>query len=159
MLRQQLQALATTDPLTGLVNRRGWYERLEVLTARVRRTGESLTLAVADLDHFKKYNDTNGHDAGDELLREFAERTTSSLREVDLVARWGGEEFAIALPGSNADEARIALDRLRRNVPGGQTCSFGLATWDGVEPLAGCLARADEALYRAKVAGRNRISD
>ncbi|MFC6006944.1 diguanylate cyclase [Angustibacter luteus] len=158
MLRQQLQALATTDPLTGLVNRRGWYERLDALTARVRRTGESLTLAVADLDHFKKYNDTHGHDAGDELLREFAERTTSSLREIDLVARWGGEEFAIALPGSNSDEARIALDRLRRNVPGGQTCSFGLATWDGVEPLAGCLARADEALYRAKVSGRNRIS-
>ncbi|WP_426563742.1 diguanylate cyclase [Angustibacter sp. McL0619] len=158
MLRQRLESLATTDPLTGLVNRRGWHERLQVLIGQVKRSGESLTLAVADLDHFKAYNDANGHEAGDELLRGFADLTTGTLREVDLVARWGGEEFAIALPGSKADEAVLALERLRAGVPGGQTCSFGLATWDGVESLTACLARADQALYRAKVAGRDRIS-
>jgi diguanylate cyclase (GGDEF)-like protein len=158
VLREQLESLATTDPLTGLANRRGWYEQLQVLSADARRHGDLLTLAIADLDHFKTYNDTFGHEAGDLLLREFADVTVELLREGDLLARWGGEEFAIALPGSDEPDAAAALERLRLSVPGGQTCSFGLATWDGVESLTSCLARADQALYRAKSNGRNQVA-
>lgn len=158
LLSKQLQALATTDPLTGLVNRRGWYERLQLLTAQARRTGEPLTLALADLDHFKAYNDTFGHETGDQLLRAFADASSRVLREVDVVARWGGEEFAIALPGCDADSALQALDRLRLAVPAAQTCSFGIATWESDETVTAGLKRADEALYRAKASGRNRIA-
>jgi diguanylate cyclase (GGDEF)-like protein/PAS domain S-box-containing protein len=157
-LRSQLESLATTDPLTGLVNRRGWYERLQLLTAQGRRTGDPLTLAIADLDRFKDFNDSRGHEAGDQLLRAFADAASSVLREVDVVARWGGEEFAIALPGCDATSAMAVLDRLRLNVPEAQTCSFGLAEWDVDETVTACLRRADEALYRAKGAGRDRIA-
>ncbi len=158
VLRSQLQSLATTDPLTGLVNRRGWYDRLQLLTAQARRSGEPLTLAIADLDHFKAYNDTYGHEQGDQLLRAFADATVGMLREVDIVARWGGEEFAIALPGCDAESAIVVLDRLRLAVPGAQTCSFGIADWEPSETVTACLRRADEALYRAKAEGRNRIA-
>jgi diguanylate cyclase (GGDEF)-like protein len=157
-LRAQLEALATTDPMTGLANRRGWQQRVGDLATLSVRTGQPLTLALADLDHFKRYNDTHGHDAGDALLKTFAGTATSMLRDVDVIARWGGEEFAIALPGSDESAATVALDRLRQAVPEGQTCSFGIATWDGTETVAACLARADAALYRAKAAGRDRVA-
>jgi diguanylate cyclase (GGDEF)-like protein len=156
-LRAQLEALATTDPMTGLANRRGWHQRVNNLAMISARTGSPLTLALADLDHFKRYNDTYGHDAGDLLLQGFARTATALLRDVDVIARWGGEEFAIALAGSDEPAARVALERLRHAVPDGQTCSFGVATWDGSETVAACLARADAALYRAKAAGRDRV--
>jgi len=157
-LRTRLEALATTDPMTALMNRRGWYERVNDLAALCGRTRQPLTLAIADLDHFKAYNDAHGHEAGDLLLQEFARIATALLRDVDVLARWGGEEFAIALPGCDAETARVALDRLRMSVPGRQTCSFGIATWDGVETVTECLARADAALYRAKASGRDRMA-
>jgi diguanylate cyclase (GGDEF)-like protein len=157
-LRAQLEELATTDPMTDLVNRRGWHQRVNDLAALSARNGQPLMLAMADLDHFKAYNDTHGHQAGDALLQEFARVATALLRDVDVVARWGGEEFAIALPGSDATAAVKALDRLRASVPTGQTCSFGIAAWDGVEAVSACLARADAALYRAKAAGRDRVA-
>jgi diguanylate cyclase (GGDEF)-like protein len=157
-LRAQLQAMATTDPMTGLANRRGWQQRVNDLALLSARTGAPLTLAMADLDHFKQYNDTHGHDAGDALLQAFARTAVALLRDVDVVARWGGEEFAIALPGSDETTARVALERLRLSVPEGQTCSFGLATWDRDEAVTACLSRADAALYRAKAAGRDRVA-
>jgi diguanylate cyclase (GGDEF)-like protein len=122
------------------------------------RSGQPLTLALADLDHFKAFNDAHGHEAGDVLLKDFSRITSTLLRDVDVVARWGGEEFAIALPGSDETAAKVALDRLRQAVPDDQTCSFGIARWDGSESITACLARADAALYRAKAAGRDRVA-
>jgi diguanylate cyclase (GGDEF)-like protein len=156
-LRAQLESLATTDPMTGLLNRRGWHQRVNNLAMLSARTGSPLTLALADLDRFKQYNDAHGHEAGDLLLQGFARTATALLRDVDVLARWGGEEFAIGLAGSDEAAARVALERLRQAVPDGQTCSFGVATWDGSETIAACLARADAALYRAKAAGRDRV--
>jgi diguanylate cyclase (GGDEF)-like protein/PAS domain S-box-containing protein len=152
----QLRGLAGTDALTGLANRRAWDAALPQLLAVARRDGRPLTVAMADLDHFKRFNDTHGHQAGDDLLTAFSAACTADLRQPDLIARWGGEEFAIALPSCDGDQAGAVLDRLRAAVPFGQTCSFGYATWDTVETAAELLARADAALYRAKAAGRDR---
>lgn len=157
-LRRQLQAHATTDPMTGIDNRRGWNSHVELLGAHARRTGEPLTLALADLDQFKLYNDTYGHDAGDEVLKGFAENARGALRDADVIARWGGEEFAIAMPSCTTEQAVEALDRLRTVVPRGQTCSFGVATWRQDETYQACMTRADAALYRAKESGRDRVS-
>ncbi|MCW2524366.1 MAG: y4lL-like uncharacterized protein [Frankiales bacterium] len=156
MLRN-LELLAVTDDLTGLPNRRGWELQLSRLMAAAKRAGSDLTVGIADLDHFKLYNDAHGHAAGDQLLQAFAGAAKMALREVDFLARWGGEEFALALPDCGQHEAAPVLDRLRTTVPDGQTCSFGHATWDGSETPLQLVARADRALYSAKAAGRNQI--
>jgi diguanylate cyclase (GGDEF)-like protein/PAS domain S-box-containing protein len=156
MLRN-LELLAVTDDLTGLPNRRGWELQLSRLMAAAKRTGTELTVGIADLDHFKLYNDSHGHAAGDQLLQAFAGAAKLALREADFLARWGGEEFAVALPDCGESEAPPVLDRLRLTVPDGQTCSFGHATWDGEESPLQLVARADRALYAAKAAGRNQI--
>ncbi|GAB2686761.1 GGDEF domain-containing protein [Thalassiella azotivora] len=149
--------LATTDPLTGLPNRRGWHEQLGRLLARAGRTGDPLVVALADVDHFKAFNDRHGHQAGDRALREVAARLTTSLRGGDLVARWGGEEIAVALPDCDTTFAGLVLDRARRAVPDGCTVSVGFARWDGAESPDELLGRADAALYAAKAAGRDRV--
>ncbi len=156
LLLSRLALLATTDSLTGLPNRRAWDDRLGQLLTRARRTGEPLTVAMIDLDHFKAFNDTHGHVRGDALLATTSRRFAAQLREVDLLARWGGEEFAVALPHCTADEAAAILQRLRGEVSHGQTCSVGHATWDGRETPEHLLARADAALYDAKATGRDR---
>ena len=153
----ELETLALTDPLTGLPNRRSWNDRLARLLVAAGRRGQQLTLALADLDHFKIYNDRHGHPAGDALLRRFAQAADDAVRAGDLVARWGGEEFAVALPDCSTEEATRVLDRVRRAVPHDETCSIGYASWDGVETAAQLTQRADEALYAAKHAGRNQI--
>ena len=156
-VRRELETLADTDALTGLQNRRGWQSRLRELSASTRQSGRPLTLALVDLDHFKLYNDAYGHHHGDALLRNFAARAQGLLRQADVIARWGGEEFAIALPGCAAADAGPLLDRLRAVVPDGQTCSIGYATLRPEESGADCLVRADAMLYRAKRDGRNRV--
>lgn len=156
MLRQ-LERQAHTDALTGLGNRRAWDTNLPALLDAARRTGRPVTVAIADLDHFKRYNDAHGHPIGDELLRRAAHAFRGVLRDTDLFVRWGGEEFAIALPDCPAHEAAIVLERLRRATPDDQTCSIGHATWDTVEPVEQLLARADAALYDAKAGGRDLI--
>jgi diguanylate cyclase len=153
----QLAALARKDGLTGVSNRRAWDHELSGACALARETGEPLSVAVLDMDHFKEFNDTHGHLAGDLVLKETAAAWASILRGRDVLARYGGEEFTVLLPGLSADKAEMVLDRLRDAVSHGQTCSVGVATWDTEETPAELMARADVALYRAKRAGRDRV--
>jgi diguanylate cyclase (GGDEF)-like protein/PAS domain S-box-containing protein len=155
-LLAELDHLAHTDQLTGLPNRRSWDEQLTRMLAQARRYGSPLTVALADLDHFKRFNDTFGHPAGDQLLKDIARLKDNALRAVDVMARWGGEEFAIALPDCTAESAPSILDRVHQSIPDHQTCSIGFATWDRVESAAQLINRVDSALYVAKRAGRNR---
>lgn len=155
-LRSELERSAATDPLTGALNRRAWDRQLADLMRQVARRRVPMTVAVIDLDNFKAYNDTHGHTAGDDLLRQFAERVTSVLRSGDLFARWGGEEFILALSDCDGSRATTILDRIRMAVPAGQTCSIGHTVWNPTEDASVCVSRADGALYAAKRAGRDR---
>ncbi len=150
-------SLAASDPLTGLPNRRRWDEEAARMVARAERTGEPLAIAIIDLDRFKAYNDGHGHQAGDRLLKEAAAAWRDQLRGGDLLARWGGEEFAVALPGVTAEDAAPVLERLRRATPSGETASAGAATFVAGSTLAALVEQADQALYRAKARGRDRL--
>ncbi len=152
----KLKRLALTDELTGLANRRAWQESLERERARARRDGQSLCVAMLDIDHFKHFNDTHGHQAGDRLLRDMAQTWRSQLRTSDILARYGGEEFAVLLLTWPVQVAETVLQRLRATTPAGQTCSAGLAAFHGSETAEELVARADEALYEAKARGRDR---
>jgi diguanylate cyclase (GGDEF)-like protein/PAS domain S-box-containing protein len=151
-----LERQATTDPLTGLPNRRALSDRLTTLLGRGSRR-RRLSVAILDLDRFKAYNDTHGHQAGDRLLREAAATWQAQLRPTDLLARLGGEEFAILLPDCDVDTAAQIVGRLCSAVGEGQTASAGIVAFDGRESASRLLARADDALYRAKAAGRDRV--
>lgn len=155
-----------TDPLTGLANRRWFDERLAEEVAKAERTGAPLSIALVDLDHFKEINDRFGHDAGDEVLRQFAALARERLRRSDRPCRTGGEEFALLLPGTTEEEAVRLVDRLRQDVAltaftavrtRRVTISGGVARWRRGETAADLLRRADAALYAAKRGGRNRI--
>jgi diguanylate cyclase (GGDEF)-like protein len=149
--------MAASDPLTGLPNRRRWDEEAARMVARAERTGEPLTVALIDLDRFKSYNDAHGHQAGDRLLKSAAAAWRDQLRAGDLLARWGGEEFAVALPGATAEQAVPVLERLRGATPDGQTASAGVAAFTPGASLAELVEQADKALYSAKAAGRDRL--
>lgn len=170
-LRQQKEAaetLARTDVLTGLLNRRAIDELVQHEIQRALRYGASLSVIMADLDHFKVINDRHGHPVGDQVLIDFARILRESVREVDRVGRWGGEEFVILMPGTGLEEARQAAERMRLAVAGtptrlrqvtcGYTASFGVAEFSAAEASAAALfQRVDAALYRAKERGRNRV--
>ncbi|GIM90583.1 GGDEF domain-containing protein [Paractinoplanes toevensis] len=149
--------MARQDELTGLPNRRAWNDELPRALDAARRDGRAISVAVLDLDLFKQYNDAHGHPAGDRLLKESSAAWYGALRRVDLLARYGGEEFVALLPGADAEEASAVLERALRATPGGQTFSAGIAVWDHTETSDQLVQRADEALYAAKAAGRNRI--
>ena len=152
---------AWVDPLTGLLNRRGFLEQLKREQARASRTEEPISVALFDIDHFKRVNDTFGHHVGDEVLSAVAAALQEGLRGADVAARWGGEEFLLALPGETVEEARQVCDRLRRAVEaletraGKVTISAGVAAIEGSFEAA--VVAADKQLYAAKSQGRNRV--
>jgi two-component system cell cycle response regulator len=166
---QQTMEMAITDGLTSLYNRRFMTTHLEQTLDQAQRQERSLAVLIADMDHFKSVNDTYGHDAGDAVLKELAERMRGSVRGVDLVCRFGGEEFVVILPDTDLDTAGVVAERIRSRVaadgfrlPDGQvidrTVSVGIGALqspdDTVETI---LKRADGALYDAKTGGRNRV--
>lgn len=151
-----LRDTALSDALTGLANRRAWDDGLHREVARARRGGASLCIAAIDVDHFKTINDEQGHGAGDRFLRRAAAAWRTALRASDLLARTGGEEFAVALPDCDLEAALAVGDRFRELTPEGLTCSVGVAQWDGEESREALMRRADRALYAAKRAGRDR---
>ena len=148
--------LLRTDPLTGIGNRRSLDENLPVEMARARRTKTTLTVAMLDLDFFKRYNSRRGHAGGDALLRQASQSWRKQLRPTDTLVRYGGEEFTVVLPNCAADQACQLIDRLRPGLPDSQTFSAGVATWDHQESAEDLLRRADQALLMAKKQGRNR---
>ena len=154
-LMQRLTEIARIDVLTSLPNRRSWDEELVKGLHRARRTSQPCAVALLDLDHFKHYNDTHGHQAGDDLLRGTAQALAGSLRAGDLIARYGGEEFAVLLHGCDGANALKFFGRLHGAMLEGQTFSAGVAESDGKEEGSEAVQRADEALYRAKAGGRN----
>jgi diguanylate cyclase (GGDEF)-like protein len=163
---QRIQVLATRDELTGLVNRRHMGELVAAQIARMERGGEGFCLCLLDIDHFKSINDTHGHGVGDEVLQVFARKLLISVRDTDVVARWGGEEFLLMLPHADAHSARLSVERARQEMA--RTCvsealpelrvsfSAGLTAYRSGEPLQAAIERADHALYAAKAGGRNR---
>lgn len=162
----QVQQLATRDALTGLYNRRHMQEKLAYAAQRFQRYGERFTVALIDLDHFKRINDEHGHVVGDQALMAFASAASMVLRDTDTLARWGGEEFLFLMPNTSPQKATIALDRVRdalASVTVSQVApqlrlrfSAGLALCLGQEGTDATLERADQALYQAKSAGRHR---
>lgn len=168
-LRRQLAALnvdqaalrdqALRDSLTGVLNRRGWDEHLAAYVQLPTNLARPWAIAIADVDQFKRLNDSSGHPAGDAALREIAQALQTGVRLGDVVARLGGDEFGILL--ANVDPAHVVsvLERLRRRVTGATTISIGGATIQAHEyrSLSACLAVADAALIEAKNAGRNRV--
>jgi diguanylate cyclase (GGDEF)-like protein len=152
----ELARIARTDALTGVPNRRAWDEQLAVELARAARAQDAVCVALLDLDHFKAFNDREGHPAGDALLRAAATAWRRELRSIDVLARYGGEEFGLILPGCTVSEGAAIVDRLRELTPLGETSSAGVAAWDGVESAYALVARADRALYGAKRSGRDR---
>jgi diguanylate cyclase (GGDEF)-like protein/PAS domain S-box-containing protein len=154
----ELRRRADHDSLTGVPNRRRWDEELERELFRARRAGADLCVAILDIDGFKPYNDERGHQAGDRLLREAASAWRSVLRATDVLARLGGDEFAVALPGTAEHDHAPIIDRLRRALPPGPTCSAGVASWNGFESAEALLERADQALYDAKRRGGDRTA-
>lgn len=167
---RRLEALATTDPLTRLLNRRALLDRLGAEIDRGRRFKSSVTLMLLDIDHFKSINDSAGHLAGDSVLRQLAQLLVDGVRTADVVARYGGEEFVVILPETSREGGVIFAERLRERI---ETCLFegsgdesvhltasiGVATFPSprIDSTEDLFARADEALYRAKSGGRNQV--
>jgi diguanylate cyclase (GGDEF)-like protein len=156
------------DELTGLKNRRSFFDDIEPVIAGTRRRGRPVAVALLDLDHFKEINDTHGHAVGDDALREVARRIGDTLRQEQIVGRIGGEEFVVLLPDTTPQQALVAIERVRKAI--GDTPLFAvdgaavaITVSGGIAPLADgmtvpvALQQADKAMYRAKALGRNRV--
>lgn len=169
--KERFRVLASTDPLTGAVNRRKFNELAESEIERAERYGRPLSVMMLDLDHFKRVNDTYGHAAGDDVLRAFYQSCYSKVRSSDIVSRLGGEEFAILMPETNMDQAMELASRIRyaisqlvikvgtRDRVNTLTVSIGVSVWDATQAqtISDMLEQADQALYYAKESGRNRV--
>ena len=163
---ERIGELALRDELTGLYNRRHMTTLLGAERARQRRDGSPLAIALLDIDHFKNINDSHGHQAGDQVLKVFADVSRSTLRTTDVLARWGGEEFLLMLPGATLAQGQQSIERLREAVrersfdalaPGLRvTFSAGLSVPQEDDSVEACVERADQAMYRAKTQGRDR---
>jgi len=162
---QELQHLANFDTLTGVYNRRLFNECFEKEKLRAYRYQQPLSLIICDLDHFKQVNDRYGHNEGDRVLKDTAEVFKKTLRNTDIYARWGGEEFVILLPHTDlgaaeqvADKLRLAINQIEvhEKLPN-LTASLGVSTWLCEEQSVNLFKRADDALYQAKQSGRNRV--
>jgi two-component system cell cycle response regulator len=161
--------MAITDALTGLYNRRYMETHVGTLVEQAATRGKPLTVLVLDIDYFKSINDGHGHDAGDDVLREFALRIRKSIRGIDLACRYGGEEFVVVMPETDLAVATMVAERLRRRIASEPfpiqqgartvevTISIGIAALGSSDNAASVLKRADQALYRAKRDGRNRV--
>jgi two-component system cell cycle response regulator len=171
-LEQRIMQLANTDYLTGVLNRRAFMERMEEEANRSIRNEEEMSIIITDIDHFKKFNDTFGHQVGDLVLQRFADRISIASRSYDFVGRYGGEEFIIGLPQTTLEQACQAAERIRKDIenmesplhdnpqiPVRITASFGVASclMKSSEGIDSIIKLADEALYRAKAEGRNRV--
>jgi diguanylate cyclase len=163
----RIQELATRDELTGLFNRRHMLEKLNIEKHRCNRTGRTFCVALIDVDHFKSVNDTHGHGVGDEALASLGHTISAGLRETDMVARWGGEEFLVMFTDTDCTTAELVLSRIHKTleqtivsagVPDLRlTFSAGLTCYQNDEMLTRTIDRADRGLYQAKAAGRRRI--
>lgn len=160
----EIHLLATTDSLTGIANRREFSAILAREVDRAKRYGTPMSLAMYDLDYFKRVNDTFGHDVGDYVLQTVTGLVKENIRANDVVARWGGEEFMVLMPQSDVQAARNASEKLRLAIAahhfdkvGSLTASFGVAAFEPQDDLNSLLKRVDDALYRAKEQGRNRV--
>ncbi len=162
---EEIRALSQTDQLTGIANRRRLEEVIAASYARVRRYGGTFALAMADIDHFKSVNDEFGHDVGDTALRTFAHVLRGQVRETDLAARFGGEEFIVLMPETDVERALQCAERIRTQfeqetippIPRPLTASFGVTTLEPNDTVMSLFKRADNALYTAKDSGRNRV--
>lgn len=163
--QRHLSMLAMTDPLTGLYNRRHILDVANYEAVQQKRTPSGLALIIADIDYFKRINDTHGHDIGDTVLVAVSKTIRTSIREQDSAARWGGEEFLIVLPNTELDDAIVIAERIRKNVaavtvPVDQqaittSVTLGVSSYRIGESVSNAIARADECLYKGKKAGRN----
>jgi diguanylate cyclase (GGDEF)-like protein len=166
---RQLQTLSSTDRLTGLYNRGHWEESLKLEYARHCRYDTAATLVMFDIDHFKRVNDTYGHQAGDKVIQQVADTVREHIRDVDIAGRYGGEEFAVLLPGTGKEGGKVFAERLRKAVEARTVmhdghslrCTISLGVADLSHPTPdykNLIERADHALYHSKGNGRNQVS-
>jgi len=162
---KMLQKIATTDELTGLSNRRDFIEKYKMESARFDRNKRIFSIVMGDIDHFKKFNDTYGHECGDYVLSKIAKIIKTTLRQLDILGRWGGEEFIILLPETNLEDGDKVADKIRNTIESSTfsykhqeltvTMSFGVSVYDHPMSMEEVIDKADQCLYYAKEAGRN----